>query len=184
MKDLVKKTRTGGHSLILQFKKEDETETPMIHTGNTPSLIHPSEMNIWKRQGEIWTLYVTSKINTEGVGTSHTRNKHSSLNIKFIVLSKQHLRLCWVFQKNSCLAMFAWFTSFWVKPQQKFEVRWIGMFDDAHLPWCVDWNNDSISMRPKDDFEGMSASFSHKIYFSHEDVSQGLHWNITLSCHL
>lgn len=99
MQDLVKKTRTGGHSLILQFKKEDETETPMTHTGNTPSLIHPSEMNIWKRQGEIWTIYVTSKINTEGVGTSHTRNNHSSLNIKFIVLSKEHLRICWVFQK-------------------------------------------------------------------------------------
>lgn len=40
IQDMLKKTRRGGHSLTLQFKeKEDETETPRTHTGNTPFLI-------------------------------------------------------------------------------------------------------------------------------------------------
>lgn len=58
------------------------------------TLLNSSEMNPWKWQGEIWTVYMTSKINPEGRRVYIQETNHlQKLNIH-LVLGKQHLRLC------------------------------------------------------------------------------------------
>lgn len=34
----------------------------------------------------------------------------------------------------------------------------------------VEWNDSRLSMRSKDHFEGMSAGFSNRVYFSYENI--------------